>query len=72
MEASEHKSELGQWQTVQRRADRQTEDRRVSAIPWADLATDCGYFDQAHLIKDFREFAGMTPNAFVRRMSFLI
>ena len=49
-----------------------TEDRRVSAIQWADLAADCGYFDQAHLIKDFREFAGMTPNAFVRRMSFLI
>lgn len=28
---------------------------------WAELAVDHGYVDQAHLIHDFRELAGMTP-----------
>jgi AraC-like DNA-binding protein len=31
---------------------------------WADLAARHGYYDQSHLIADFRELAGTTPNAF--------
>jgi AraC-like DNA-binding protein len=28
---------------------------------WASLANEHGYYDQPHLIRDFREFSGVTP-----------
>lgn len=34
------------------------------AVEWTRIAADCGYFDQAHLIHDFRNFAGITPTGY--------
>jgi AraC-like DNA-binding protein len=31
---------------------------------WADIALECGYYDQAHLINEFREFSGLPPAEF--------
>lgn len=37
---------------------------KLETPDWAELAVTCGYFDQSHLIKDFREFSGSTPRIY--------
>ncbi len=36
-------------------------------IEWTHLAIDCGYYDQAHFINDFKNFSGFTPEEYLRR-----
>ena len=31
---------------------------------WAEIAADCGYYDQAHFIHDFRAFSGINPTTY--------
>jgi AraC-like DNA-binding protein len=33
---------------------------------WSDLAAACGYYDQAHFIHEFQQFAGMAPSDYHR------
>jgi AraC-like DNA-binding protein len=44
--------------------------RRLDGRPeaqWAEIAYDCGYYDQAHFNRDFRAFAGTTPTDYLGR-----
>ena len=42
----------------------------AARVPLSALALAAGYYDQAHLDADFREFAGMTPSAYARARRF--
>jgi len=39
---------------------------RGSLASWARLALECGYADQAHLVREFRALTGVTPAVFAR------
>ena len=36
-----------------------------SLLLLADLAADCGYYDQAHLAREFRDLAGLPPSTWL-------
>lgn len=35
----------------------------VGRVNWSEIALEAEYFDQAHLIRDFQDFTGLTPMA---------
>ncbi len=39
-------------------------------VDWLDIAFTCGYFDQAHLIHDFRKLAECTPTEYLVQRGF--
>ena len=40
----------------------------ASRLPIAEVGAECGYYDQAHLDRDFREFAATTPTAYAAEL----
>lgn len=38
-------------------------------LSWTSIAYDCGYFDQMHLIRDFKEFAGVAPGIIQKELN---
>lgn len=55
---------FGRIQRFQRAVNRSQNDTRTD---WAQLAIECGYFDQSHLIRDFVAFASVSPADYRRR-----
>jgi AraC-like DNA-binding protein len=41
--------------------------RQTQKVNWANEAAMLGYYDQAHLITDFRQFSGTSPEKFTSR-----
>jgi AraC-like DNA-binding protein len=39
--------------------------RDIAEPEWAAIALACGFFDQSHMIRDFGEFSGLSPVAYV-------
>jgi AraC-like DNA-binding protein len=48
---------LIRFETVRRRF-------ATESLGWARIAADAGYADQSHLVREFRQFTGLTPTAF--------
>ena len=38
----------------------------AGTMPWGELAYECGYADQSHLIAEFRRITGRTPETFLQ------
>lgn len=36
-------------------------------VDWASLAYECGYYDQAHFIKEFQAFSGINPVSYLEK-----
>jgi AraC-like DNA-binding protein len=44
-----------------------TELEQLKKCSWANIAYECGYYDQSHFIADFKTFSGFTPKQFTKK-----
>lgn len=47
-------------------------EQQTNLPHWTHLALDCGYYDQAHFIHDFKQFSGFTPEEYLNRKKDLL
>ncbi len=52
-------SRVLRFQTVLKRLE------RTSRVSWSFLAQEAGYYDQAHFIRDFESFSGLSPSRYL-------
>jgi len=38
---------------------------QARSVDWAQVALECGYYDQSHFIHDFRSFSGLSPQSYL-------
>jgi AraC-like DNA-binding protein len=54
------------FQSALRQIERTREGQR--SVCWSEIAATCGFYDQAHLTREFHLCAGMTPGAYLRQL----
>lgn len=55
-----------QFQRIMRFQETLAKVQNGELISWAQISADCGYFDQAHFIRDFKAFSGFNPTQFLQ------
>jgi len=54
------------WWRIQRFQAAIKDLYRGADLPWAELALQCGYYDQSHFINEFRAFSGINPTTYMQ------
>ena len=49
------------------RFQRSIQEIEAEDFDWADIALECGYYDQSHFINDFRRFSGFSPSEYYEK-----
>lgn len=70
------KAEVGMtpkmYYRIQRFQRARSHTHRTATPDWAELAAECGYFDQSHMIRDFLLFSGFSPMDYFHQYSDLV